>query len=272
MRNTDLGHGSRAAEYTQGVKLIRKRNSIVTILVMSLIFVVGLVFVVACIGHTNLLSSFGTQLGIAMMITMGLGALWDFAGKRWLMDELYEKMNVGLDIQRWGLKRATLEWSELSWKEFFSSATSVDLIVGYGRTWRNASKTHLETFLESPAHRLRVCLPDPKHEWLMVALGKRFNTDSKTVREAVLESAKYYMELRDNFDATVQIFFRTGEPTHAVYKSQSSAVVTLYPHRKGRGGEIPTMIVGPGELLDFLEADFEEVVKTAREVSNDEVS
>lgn len=253
------------------VKPMRRRNSIVTILVMCLIAAVGLVLLLIGGGGQDLWQIIFTQLGVAMMITMGIGALWDFAGRRWLADELFEKMNLGLEIQQWGLKELSLNWNDQRWGQFFTNARNVDLVVSYARTWRNVSESGLELFLASEQNRLRVCLPDPEQEWLMVAMAKRFNRDPETLKGDVLEAAKYFAEMRDKGEAKVQLFFRAGEPLYGLYKTDSSAIVTLYPHKKGRSTKIPTIAVERGEFLEFLVSDFNEAIDMAREVSDDEL-
>ena len=259
------------AGYTQAMKPVRRKNSQITILVMLLVAVAGFSMVVLGNLGNGMWFSILNQLGLAVLVSVAIGALWDFIGRRWLADELFEKMNLATDLQQWGLTKLTFEWSKLSWKEHFSSGRTLDLFIGYGRTWRNTGGNELEDFLSDPRNRLRVCLPDPSEDWLMAAMGKRFDKDVQSLRAEIFEAAKHYSKLREEHDASVQIFFRPGEPTHVAYIFERSAVVTLYRHRRGRSKQIPTFVMGQGEFLDFLTDDFEESIADAREVADVEL-
>lgn len=212
-----------------------------------------------------------TQLGTAILVSAGLGLLWDLFGRRLLADEIMEKMKIGLDVGRWGLTDLTLAWNDRRWNELFALGPNVDVVVGYAQTWRGLVASGLETFLASRQNKLRVCLPDPEEEWLMVALSKRYNTTPARVSERIYDAARYFAEFRDRGEAAVQIYFRAGEPLYGLYRFESAAVVTLYPHRKEKGTTIPTLVMGNGELLDFFKKDFEAAIADAREVSDDEL-
>lgn len=212
-----------------------------------------------------------TQLGTAVLISAALGLLWDWLGRRLLADEIYEKMNVGFDVRRWGLKELSLAWNDQRWADLFAKGPHVDVLLGYGQTWRGVAASGLEEFLKKKGNVLRVCLPDPAEDWLMVALGRRYNMAPDRLRERILEAARYFAELRGRGEAKVQIFFRAGEPVYGLYRFESAALITLYPHRKERSSKIPTLVVESGEMLDFVIEDFEAAITDAREVSNDEI-
>lgn len=152
----------------------------------------------------------------------------------------------------------------------FAKGPNVDVMLGYGQTWRGVAHSGLEEFLAQRKNTLRVCLPDPSVDWLMVSLGHRYNQPPERLRERVKEAARYFAELRDAGEATVQIFFRAGQPLYALYRFESVALVTLYPHRKERSSKVPAMTMETGEMVEWLKQDFEAAISDAREVSDHE--
>lgn len=252
------------------MKVTRQRNTAIVILASLLI--VGVSVGVIWLGslgeewyHFVL-----TQIGTALLVAAGVGVLWDSWGKRLLADEIFEKMKVGEAASRWGVKDLSLSWNEQPWPELFAKGPNVDVMLGYGQTWRGVAHSGLEEFLAQRKNTLRVCLPDPAVDWLMVSLGHRYNQTPERLRERVREAARYFADLRDAGEATVQIFFRAGQPLYALYRFESVALVTLYPHRKERSSKVPAMTMETGEMVEWLKQDFEAAIGDAREVSDDE--
>lgn len=210
------------------------------------------------------------QIGTAVIVAAGLGLLWDVWGKRLLADEIFEKMKVGQAVSRWGLRELSMAWTEQPWPALFAKGPNVDLMVGYAQTWRGVAFSGLEDFLAERENTLRVCLPDPSLEWLMVSLGHRYNLPPERVSERIRDAARYFAKLRDTGEATVQIFFRPGQPLYGLYRFESVAIVTLYPHRKEKSSKIPTMTMETGEMVQWLKEDFEAALRDAREVSDNE--
>jgi hypothetical protein len=242
-----------------------------TVLVGIAIVVVGGFFLWIGTLGTEWYQVASTQLGTAIIITAGLGVLWDWFGRRLLADEIFDKMNVAFNVSRWGLKDLTMSWNDQRWSKLFAASSNVDVMISYGQTWRGVAASGLEEFLASKNNVLRVCLPDPDEQWLLTALSHRFNTTPERVAEKIRDASSYFADLRDKGQATVQVFYRTGEPLYGLYRFESVAVLTLYPHRKERSTKIPTLVVEGGELLEFVKGDFEDAIRDAREVSDHEL-
>lgn len=256
--------------YSHAVSVKRQRNTLLVVVAAIGVAAVGIALIWVGTLGTEWWHFGATQLGTAVLVSAGLGLLWDMFGRRLLADEIMEKMNVGLDVQRWGLRSLAMEWTDPKWAELFAQGPNVDIVVAYGQTWRGVAATGLETFLASKSNRLRVCLPDPREEWLMIALSHRFNLAPERVAERIYEAARYFAEFRDRGEAAVQIYFRPGEPLYGLYRFESVAVLTLYPHRKDKGTTVPTFMMGSGQFLDFAKLDFESAIGVAREASDDE--
>lgn len=211
-----------------------------------------------------------TQAGTAVLVAAGISVLWDWWGRRLFAEEIYERMKVAQSVSRWGVRDLSLTWNEQPWPELFAKGSNVDVMLGYGQTWRGVAHSGLEEFLSRRKNTLRVCLPDPDLDWLMVSLAHRYNQTPERLTERVREAARYFADLRDAGEATVQIFFRPGQPLYAMYRFESVAIVTLYPHRKERSSKVPAMTMETGEMVEWLKQDFEAAISDAREVADHE--
>lgn len=212
-----------------------------------------------------------SQVGAAIIVSVALGLIWDFWGRRSLAAEVLERVGASTDVDRLGIRKLDMSFQGLDWSKFFEEARKVDILVIYARTWRNVARAPLEAFLSSKSNTLRFCLPDPECDWLMEALAKRLDSKPDEVKRKILESAEVITDLRGQGRAKIQIYFRAGEPLYSMYVSESVAVLSLYPHRKEQGHVVPTAILGRGELLNFAMDDFKDALQEAREVSDEEI-
>src|SRR5699024_6579414 len=105
----------------------------------------------------------------------------------------------------------------------------------------------------------------------MEALGQRFSHPAGQIRSKIYEAADYFASLRDKGKATVELYFRAGEPVYALYRFESVAIVTLYSHRPERSSQIPTLKMESGEFVNWLKGDFEAAIRDARKVPDEEI-
>lgn len=214
-----------------------------------------------------------SQVGAAIIVSVALGLIWDFWGRRSFTAEVLEQVGASVDVDRLGIRSLPMSFQGLDWKTFFEGARQVDILVIYAQTWRGVVSAPLDAFLSSKSNRLRFCLPDPECDWLMESLAKRLDSKPDEVRRKILESAAEISGLRGagRGRAKIQLYFRAGEPLYGAYVSESAAVLTLYPHRKEKGSVVPTTVLGRGELHTFAKTDFDEALKEAREVSDEHI-
>lgn len=252
------------------MKVTRQRNT--AIVILAAVVLVGASVLLIWLGGLGeeWYHFVFVQVGTAVLVAAGISILWDAWGRRLLADEMFEKMKLGQGVSRWGLRDLSLTWSEQPWPELFAKGSNVDVMLGYGQTWRGVAHSGLEEFLANRKNTLRVCLPDPEVAWLMESLAHRYNQPTDRLRERVREAARYFADLRDAGEATVQIFFRAGQPLYALYRFESVAIVTLYPHRKERSSKVPTMTMESGEMVEWLKQDFEAAIRDAREATDEE--
>lgn len=250
------------------MSVLKQRNSLLAVLLAGALLVVGFVLMLLNADGRLWWQSVLFQLGMAIFIAVVFTGLWEWWGKRLLAQEVYELVGVGVDIQRWGLRSVSMDWPSQKWTELFEASYNVDVLLAYGATWRGLNQTALETFLRDPRRTLRVCLPDPEEEWLMRALAERFSKNPVEVAEKIREATRHFFHLRQEGGATVSVFYRPGEPVYSIYRFESVAVLTLYPHRRERS-QTPTLVAGPGELFSFVREDYEKALQMSREVAQE---
>lgn len=253
------------------VNITKQRNTAIALLIALVVMALGVLFLWIGSHGTYWYHYVASQLGSALLVAAGLGLLWDWWGRRLLADEIYEKLKVGNAVIRWGIKDLSLTWNEQPWKELFAKGPNVDVMLGYGQTWRGVTQSGLEEFLAGGRNTLRVCLPDPELDWLMLAMSKRYSTTPTALRAKVVEAAKYFAGLSTAGNAKVQIFFRAGEPLYGLYRFESVALVTLYPHLKAKSTKVPALTMERGEMVEWLKQDFEDAIDGAREVQDEEL-
>lgn len=210
------------------------------------------------------------QLGSLLVVTGGLAILWDLKGRRDLVDEVLAKAELRSDVATTGLKRASMDWRMVEWKNLIKSSREIDVFIAYGSTWLSTHSTELEAFAADRRNQLRYFLPDPDDESTMEMLAARFQYTPEILVSKVSEAARSVAQISRGGEADVRIWYRTGVPTFTCYRFDDTVVVTLYSHKLGRG-MIPTLVLDRGTFADFFREEFSAVHSQSREVALNEL-
>lgn len=248
------------------MSVLKQRNSLVVVLIAVAVGVLSVILILIGTADRQWWNVLLLQLGLALLIAALFSGLWEWHGKRILAQEIYELAGVGANVQRWGIRAASMDWRTLRWSDLIEGSSNIDVLFSWARTWRGHNFPTLEAFSTHPGKRLRVCLPDPDQDWLMVSLSNRYGTTPGEVRAEIQAAAKFFIDLRRPGGAAISVFYRRGEPLYSMHRFDSKAVIVLYPHQQARG-KSPTLLVGGGDLFSFAREDFESALETATEIS-----
>lgn len=203
-----------------------------------------------------------------LIIATGLLSVgWDLVGRRRFAAEVLEKAQLSADVVDAGIMRVTDQYLEdVEWSELFEGVTAVDVVVAYGRTWRNTHEKRLKAVAARPGTRLRVFLPDPDHDLTMDVLADRFNMAADDLKTTVREAIREFSKLRTEGGGDVEVHVRAGDAVFSCYRFDSRAVFTTYSHSKERRTSVPTFVLSTGKLYKFVRDELEAIESQSRRV------
>jgi hypothetical protein len=192
-----------------------------------------------------------------LIVSMGLGLLWQLGGKRAFAREILESATAGTDADAAGLTRIGMNYAVVpDWEALFRDVRKLDIFFAYGRTWRNLNIQRLQSVAMRADTRIRVFLPDPEHEETIARLAERFEMESVGLVSAINEAQGVYSHLACAAGSTVEVYHRQGDSLFSCYRFDNTAVMTLYSHQRVRT-EVPTFVCRAGGFLyDFLREEF----------------
>lgn len=205
------------------------------------------------------------DLGGLLIISVGLGAIWELVGKRSFAREVLEAAKLSGDISLAGLRSIGTNWLEdADWAELFSGVSDLEIFVAYGQSWRTFNLARLEEFSRRRGAHLRLYLPDPNDAQSIATLARRFAMTSEVLIGHIDETRAGYESLRSK-GGTIEIFFYPGDRTFSLYRFGDTAVITLYRHKHERSATIPTIVCrSGGSLYDFVISELEAIRSASR--------
>lgn len=195
-----------------------------------------------------------------LIVSMGLGLLWQLGGKRAFAREILESATAGTDADAAGLTRIGMNYAVVpDWEVLFRDVRKLDIFLAYGRTWRNLNMQNLQAAAIRSGTRIRVFLPDPAHSETVNRLAERFEMTHDVLVAAINEAELAYSQMPCATDSTVEVFHRQGDSLFSCYRFDNTAVLTLYSHQRKRT-QVPTLVCRAGGFLyDFLRDEFDSI-------------
>lgn len=199
------------------------------------------------------------QLGGLLAATGLITIAWELFGKRSFLAEVLTKAQLRSDVVSAGLERVTDEYlQEVEWDALFKASRTLDVVVAYAATWRNAHRIRLSKLSGQPGGRLRVFLPDPDDSETLRTLANRFKMTETGLAEKIREA------ITDFKDLGGEVYLRAGDAVFSCYMFDHKAVLTLYSHSQERRGSVPTFLVDGGMIREFVATDIEAILKQSR--------
>ncbi|WP_189159269.1 hypothetical protein [Lentzea pudingi] len=217
-------------------------------------------------GNPGLQSVFN-NLGSALITGMALVVLWELVSKRSFAREVIEVTRSAADIERSGITHAGTEYlRDADWDGLFSRVQKLDIFFAYGHTWRGSNLTNLRALARKKGCRIRVYLPDVEDSDTVRQLATRIKGTPEKMIDLIVEARSHFESLYEPGGAEISVFYRPGELLFSAYRFDSTAVITLFAHRKERGG-VPTIVCQePGTLYSFIKLDLDAVNRQSRQV------
>ena len=241
-----------------------------TLLVSLLAALVGLALLwiangVDAIRGNPALQGILNNLGGAIITGVALMILWELVSKRSFAREVLENTKFANDIERSGVTRIGTNYlRDADWDVLFRQATKLDIFLAYGQTWRNNNHDNLRSLAARKKSRIRVYLPDPDDVGTVRNLAERFSLTEFQMIDRITQARKDFEALSKPGGADVFVYYRIGDSLFSAYRFDRTAIVTLYAHRRERGG-VPTIVCSePGSLYDFVREDIDAIQKQSR--------
>lgn len=211
------------------------------------------------------MQAFLAQAGGLVLATGLLTVAWDLFGRRALADEVFAKAGLSADVARAGIVRVTNQYlAEVEWTSLFHDVSKLDIVVAYGATWCNTHRASLAAVAHRSDARIRVFLPDPDDVQTIAVLAERFSTQSADLAAKVNEAIRDFRSLAVPGGARIEVWLHAGDAVFSCYRFDSNAVLTLYSHGRERRTQVPTFVVGGGELFDFLYNELTSIAAQSR--------
>jgi hypothetical protein len=204
-------------------------------------------------------ATFWAQLGTSLIVAVGLALLWDLVGKRAFAREILETARIAADVETAGLLGAGTKIYEADWERYFTTVRELDIFFAYGNTWRGLNQTRLSRLAAQPHARIRVFLPDPDQTSVIEQLASRFSKEAAQVGTLIEEAHRDFAQLATNARAEVSIHYWPGDMLFTMYRFDSTILVALYTHRRGRQ-DVPMLVCSKGgSLYEFFADELEEI-------------
>lgn len=193
------------------------------------------------------------DIGSLLIASVTVALFWELYAKRAFIDELLSKAQAPVneliartvlakELQEAGLRAFTMDFSHrVDWLDLFRNARRVDLFFSYARSWMNMNNAQLEELARRDGARVRVVLPDPENEGIVSELARRFNKGEAEIKASIKATKddliRVFVEpFEDGSPSDFSVYYANTAPQFAFYRFDSRCVVTMYKHRKGRGG------------------------------------
>lgn len=210
--------------------------------------------------HHHGLQALVNGLAGMLIVSVGLGVLWQLVGKRAFTREILETATATTDLEAAGVTRIGMNYREIpDWATLFADVSKLDIFLAYGRTWRNMNLERLRETAKRPKSRIRVYLPDPADPMTVAHLANRFEMEESKLIDAINEARTVYETLALGEGSVVEVYVRAGATMFSAYRFDNTAVVTLYSHQRKRL-DVPTFVCRSGGFLyRFLRDELEAI-------------
>jgi len=203
---------------------------------------------------------FWAQLGTSFIVAVGLALLWDLIGKRAFAREILETARTAADIETAGLLGVgTKIYDHADWEHYFQTVRELDIFFAYGSTWRGLNQTRLSRLAADPHARIRIFLPDPSQPNVVAQLAARFSRPQEQVVTLIEDARRGFAQLAHGARAEISIHYWPGDMLFTLYRFDSTIIVALYTHRRGRQ-DVPMLVCSKGgSLYEFFVSELEEI-------------
>jgi len=209
-----------------------------------------------------------SQAGGLIIATAVLALAWEVIGRRTFAAELLAKARLSADITKAGITRVTDQYiGEVQWADLFQGVNKLDLVLAYGRTWRNTHRARLEEVAARKGSRIRVYLPDPDDPDTVRVLADRFSTTSEKLQENIREAIEDFGSLSRPGGGVVEVYTRAGDAVFSCYRFDGQVVLTLYSHARKRRTRVPTFVVRGGDLFQFVYEEIHDIREQSSKVN-----
>jgi len=256
--------------YLRKVRLLAEKTNLWIILIATIVGVGGLFLLWFSIPPTGespkIWQIFAQNIGVLLIVTVSITFLWEFLGKRAFLNEILAKTRMAEEVRLAGIIGFTDSFHNIDmtyWESLFRNASHLDIFFAYGHTWRSIHRQHLEEVVKKDNAQIRVVLPDPENEQVVLELARRFNYPPNKVKEFIREAEEDFRKLRQSTTdggAKVNIWFLPATPQFTFYRFDNVAILALYTHCSERV-PVPAFIVEQGgRLYDFIRKEFNAMI------------
>lgn len=252
---------------------MKERTNLRTLLVALLVFIAGIALLVFSettqeISSRLWLKAVVTNLGGLVIASVSIALLWELVSKRAFFDELLANTGLVDEIRSLGL--VGLSVNALRGPDFsklIRSTTRLDIFVCYANTWRGTYVEELRELAKKPNFKVRLIVPNPKNQALMTEIAQRFGVGTTQALQdkinGAIDDLKNIFASADQAQSEFSVWVHEDNPVTSFFLFDSTAVVTLYKHSRGRGN-VPTFVFDQGgSLFRYVETEVQAMVAGA---------
>ncbi len=192
----------------------------------------------------------------SIIAASGLVAIiWEISIKRTFFNEVMERVGLASDVDKAGLTGITMRfYQDIDWATLLKNTKNLDIFFSYGSTWRHINTVQLSE-LANRGVSIRVVLPDPDDEDLMIQLGARYGYDKDEMQRRINGAKTDLQEKFNNSPSELKLYRTKVAPLFDIYKFDDVAIITIFKHRTDRVPVPAFQLKKGGELYDFADSE-----------------
>lgn len=208
-------------------------------------------------------------LGSSLMGVGVLALIFEVSTHRSVMTEVLATVGLNEEVNASGVLAmpSSREKGRVGLAENLTESREVDLIYVSSR-WLDNNSSKLKARLKRGGARVRILLPNPDDDKLLIQLLTRFDHESLVLLQADVRIAAHHaVELKtayppkylgERLRSGVEVKWLNVVPTYALFRVGDRGVLEFYEMRKERAERPPTLVYQQaGSLAEFAALDFE---------------
>lgn len=195
----------------------------------------GFLLVLGTTSDRRWLATPATHVGSFVIASVVMAVIFEFWQLRGLLEDVFAQARIAEQLKRariTGFSTAFHAQDQVPWPRLFRESNRLDIVLAYGRTWRNTHDQELRRFLSRSDVVLEVVLPDPDSDPVMNEMASRFSISVTELRARIDEAEGHFRSIGGDAAGTVRVYrFAKALRRKDVHRSPPAGSATRSDHR-----------------------------------------